>query len=367
MESENPHPEPPTQYIATTLRGFEQLSWQALRRTLPSPPKLLRESPRTLTFHSSAPLSALLELRSVEDIFVYAFSLQGIDHTRASLRALAIQMAHGQLTAAFAAVRAVRVVPEAPHFAVTVSAQGARNYSRYEVAEAVAPEIASQIGGTFVTREPGKASANELHRVSLEVRIILLNDGEGLVGLRLAERPLHRRAYQVAHVEGGLNPVAAYLAAAMVTPSRGVILDPTCGSATFLIEAVSTSPALRAIGVDISPSVLQAAQRNCAAAGAAVQLVIGNAASLPIADGAADAVVWNPPWESQVELHAGANYREMMKECARVLKVGGKIACITDRAELVQEALALAPLQLLAQHPFSLYGRHPVLHLIERR
>lgn len=73
--------------------------------------------------------------------------------------------------------------------------------------------------------------------------------------------------------------------------SADSLLDVGCGTGTFAITAKRLHPALRVVGIDADPAVLETARRKADKAGVTIDLVQGSALSLPTPDGAFDRVV----------------------------------------------------------------------------
>ena len=73
-------------YFARVTAGLEQLAWQDIERRCDA--RLLGFGHRRIDFAYAGMPAALLDLRSVDDMYVYAARLTGLDHTRASLARL---------------------------------------------------------------------------------------------------------------------------------------------------------------------------------------------------------------------------------------------------------------------------------------
>jgi tRNA (guanine6-N2)-methyltransferase len=125
---------------------------------------------------------------------------------------------------------------------VTASFLGRRNYNRFEIEEVV-------------------------HMGAGHWRIHLWDEFAD-VGLRIADEPLHRRAWKVADRPGTLHPPAAAAVALLGAPAPGDrVLDPFCGAGTILIEASLLEPGIRAQGADIDPDAVALARANLKRAG----------------------------------------------------------------------------------------------------
>jgi predicted RNA methylase len=92
-----------------------------------------------------------------------------------------------------------------------------------------------------------------------------------------------RFLYRQKDVGASIHPVvAACLARLVRSTSSGTVFDPTCGSATLLVERALLDPGVRLIGQDISRTAIGAAKTNVSAAGLAsrVRLRKGDATQL---------------------------------------------------------------------------------------
>jgi len=101
-----------------------------------------------------------------------------------------------------------------------------------------------------------------------------------------------------------------------------VVLDVGCGAGADLLPAARRAlPGGRAIGVDMTPEMLERARRNAAAAGLAnVELRLGDAENLPIADSSVDLVI------SNCVINLAPNKAKVYAEIHRVLRRGGRLS-----------------------------------------
>src|SRR4051812_13777732 len=245
-------------YFARVTAGLEQLVWQDIARRCDA--RLIGFGHRRIDFAYAGAPDALLELRSVDDIYVYAARLAGLDHTRASLARLSEKIAPMDLLPALEVCAAVRSISPAPTYRVTASHLGRRNYSRYDVESAVATALTGYLPWRFVLNDA------EEQEPELDLRV-LLEDDWALLGLRLGALPLHRRAYKVASRPGSLKPPVAYCLGLLAALAPGdVVLDPACGAGTILIEAAALVSSGVICGGDLDPPALEIAQSNLQAA-----------------------------------------------------------------------------------------------------
>ena len=100
------------------------------------------------------------------------------------------------------------------------------------------------------------------------------------------------------------------------------VLDLGSGAgADVLISARRVAPGGRAIGLDMTPQMLDAARRNAAEAGVDnVEFVEGYLEDIPLPDATVDVVI------SNCVINLAADKRVVLAEAARVLKPGGRFA-----------------------------------------
>jgi tRNA (guanine6-N2)-methyltransferase len=235
------------------------------------------------------------------------------------------------------AVNGLRPIANAGPFSLTASFTGPRNYSRYDIEDAVAPII----GGRYLSRRDGQSPPAG----TVDFRITLGADGL-LIGRRVADRPLHRRQWKVATIPGTLHPpVAAAMARLAGLRPGHLVIDPCCGAGTLLIEAAALCPGAKFRGSDTSAVALAAAATN----GSALDWERHDTVRLPYSSGEVDRILVNPPWGVQVPaLPAGAQ-----AEWRRVLRPGGLLVA------LIPSELPLPGWQIVSERPISLAGQHP--------
>lgn len=158
-----------------------------------------------------------------------------------------------------------------------------------------------------------------------------------------------RFAYRRGHSGAGVEPaVAACLARLAGAPSlagsaASVVVDPTCGSGTLLIERGLRDPGAALIGIDASTAALRTAEQNAETAGLGrrVRLVHGDAA---------DAANWqhcslalaNLPFGRRTRLseeQLAALYDSIVSNIARFVVPGGRALLYTTEARLVTACL----------------------------
>jgi tRNA (guanine6-N2)-methyltransferase len=277
-------------------------------------------------------------LQTADDAMVLAGRIDGIGSTKRDLRVLARGIVGLGLEVA------------AP-VDVTASFVGRRTYNRYDIEDAVGEQLGR---GYASRRDGGRPQDGGLHvRIHLE-------DETALVGVRVGDRPLHRRAYKTASVPGTLHPpVAAAMAVLGGLAPGDLVVDPTCGVGTICIEAATWHADVRSVGMDASASALAGARTNAAGA---VALVRGDAGAAPLRSASADLVLTNPPWGRQADalgaLQGGPDL--LMAELRRITRDGGRIVVLAEEELPGLEPVTRATLSLMGARPtITVYGPEP--------
>lgn len=143
-------------------------------------------------------------------------------------------------------------------------------------------QVAS-LANTVLAQSPSLVA--DSHHPHLEV-LLHLNDSYLTVGLPASKRPLSDRGY-IQHIAVRSTVCCALCMAVGLTP-QDVLLDPMCGAATILIEAVQQFHCKFALGIDSDPSQLGLAQSNLRASelsSGRIELVSGDARSASLLQG----------------------------------------------------------------------------------
>jgi len=207
-----------------------------------------------------------------------------------------------------------------------------------------------------------------------DLQIRLRRSGDGWEALtRLSPRPLTARSWRTCHREGSLDAAVAHAMVLLTQPAAAdVFVNLCCGSGTLLIERLARMPATMVAGCDIDPEALKCAQTNVTAAGYSkrIELADWDARSIPMPDSAADALVADLPFGTQVGSHAQnvPLYPAILREAARIARPGARFCLLTGEIRLMTELLERSKHWTVEQSlRIRLAGLVPALFVLQRR
>ncbi len=117
---------------------------------------------------------------------------------------------------------------------------------------------------------------------------------------------------------------------AMVNVTAGnFVLDPMCGTGTFLIEAGLMG--LRFVGVDAYGKIVRGCAKNLKFFGLPANVVRGDARDLPFRDETFDSVVTDFPYQRSTRLFGENLVEKALQEIYRVLKPNGRAVLVINR------------------------------------
>jgi tRNA (guanine6-N2)-methyltransferase len=347
--------------LARTIHGIETVVADELRQRGLGRVHRLRH--REVWFTTPTPGPRLLTVRTADDLLLLAAVVAGVGRTRRALSTLA-EAARAVPAAKLLALRRRCGGPgEADGVAVTASFLGRRNYHRFDLEDAVGEPLAAGLGVPYHSRRQGRAPPDDASawRVTVEGE-------QAALALRVARRPLHRRAYKLAAVRATLHPPLAAALVWLAAPRTGDrVLDPCCGAGTIPIEAAARRPTARLLGSDRDPAALRAASAN--AAGTTVCWAVADAGRLPLADDAVDLVITNPPWGRQARLSGllADDPTSLWRELRRVLAPHGRAVVLLHNLAAHLDRLHAARLHPDAVRHLSLAGTHPAIVTLRPR
>ncbi|MGB9737344.1 MAG: methyltransferase domain-containing protein [Chloroflexus sp.] len=352
-------------YLLQTLPGLAALTWREVEqkihtdeRTAPRQVGVRNVPSRNdliLLDYQGSP-RRLLELRTIEDVFVVATRGFKIAPDERGLRQI------------HAATRNEEVVKPAltlwqrlhggkrnGSFRVVARMVGKHRFQRYELGRAVSDAIRDGWPGRW---QPVNEEAD------LEVWATLIEQ-ELIVAIRLSDASLRIRG-KIAHLPASLRPALAATMVMLTQPAADdIFLDPMAGVGTILLERAAAGPFTALYGGDISPAAVTAMQANLRGIRGQIAIRRWDATKLPLPDASVTKVAVNLPFGTQIGEGEDLEelYRDVLRQIARVLKPGGRLVTLVADQQLLDRAKTQAApvLRATARHRVLVLGHRATI------
>ena len=345
---------PPPPCYAQVHEGLEPVATDEIERDLGGEVK--RTGRGLIVFRADAIDDSLLELRTTEDVFLYAWGTDQLTHRAEDLDKIQRWTAREPDWERLLRLHhAVRPKPKGrPTYRLITQMEGQHGYLRRDARQALARGMAGKLPASWKPAEENAA-----------VEIWLTIDGSTAVcGVRLSDRTMRHRSYKLEHRPASLRPTlaSAMVRLAEIKPPH-VVLDPMCGAGTLLAEHLALMRTVRvpfppALGGDLDPAAVRAAAANLRRLGPA-RLARWDAGRLPLPPGSVDRIVSNPPFGKQLgepETIAPL-YRRALREYDRVLRPNGRAVLLAGDAAKVRTAANAVGWQALRQLTVRILGQ----------
>ncbi len=384
-----PKPKPQI-YIAQTQPGFETIAAQEIAEMLDG--AVLRgtravadKNGMALFEYGGAPHD-LLALRTVEDVFALVAALPGVPPSAVGPRLLRDAAATVPIEPALRIARQLRP-GRGGHgrlrFRVVARQVGEAAYRRVDAQQAVERGIAArgdhhwrlaEEGALefWLTLLPGSSSTGPKGSSSSERRSSRADRSgyEALLALRLSDEQMRHRDYKLEHLPASLRPSAAAARVWLTRPAPDdVFLDPMCGAGTILIERAHAGRYALLLGGDVREQALAVARGNIGPRYKPIELRQWDARTLPLDAASVTAAAVNLPFGKQIGSveENRTLYPQVLRELARVLRSGARLAALTGDRQVFEEALRRTRgLTRRAAYPVLVLGRPAGVYLIER-
>jgi tRNA (guanine6-N2)-methyltransferase len=308
---------------AQVIPGLESIASQEITQTLGGDVK--RADRGVVVFRVPEVDAAVLQLRTVEDVFLLAWGTDQLTYRAEDLDHIRRWTAHDADWAHLLRIHhAIRPKPKGkPTYHLVAQMTGEHAYRRVDALQALARGLAGKLPASW--RPAGENAAVEIW--------LTIHGATAVCGLRLSDRTMRHRTYKLEHLPASLRPT---LAAAMIRLAGArphqVVLDPMCGAGTILAEQLTARVGrVHVWGGDQDAAALRAAGANLRRLGGAL-LARWDAARLPLAEQSVDHIVTNPPFGKQLGRpeEIGPLYQRMVPEYDRVLRPGGRAVLLVS-------------------------------------
>jgi 23S rRNA G2445 N2-methylase RlmL len=374
MAKHRPEPELPPCY-ALALPGLEEIASEEITQDLRGE---VRKTQRGLVVFRVAAIDRdLLRLRTVEDVFLYAWgtdqlTCRAVDLDRIQ-RWTAREPDWDQLLKLH---HSLRPRPKGrPTYRLVTQMSGKHGYLRKHALEALARGLAGKLPASW---RPAEENA------SVEVWLTI-EGATAVCGVRLSDRTMRHRTWKIEHLPASLRPT---LAAAMVrlagTGAGHVVVDPMCGAGTLLGEQLEALRSYQKQGVcllggDIDRNAVRAAGINLrhlgpkrcilwpepdeGSGGTPVLLARWDATRLPLGEDSVDRLVSNPPFGKQLgePEDIAPLYRRLAREYDRVLRPGGRAVLLVGDLAALRDAVRRVGWKPQRQVPVRILGQRAVI------
>jgi 23S rRNA G2445 N2-methylase RlmL len=175
----------------------------------------------------------------------------------------------------------------------------------------------------------------ENKRAKFDIRLIQ-NEAGVFVGLRLSEKPLHKRSYKIATPPISLKSTIAAAMLEVLNPKPGEkLLDFFCGGGTILCEGFFYG--LKVYGSDIDALVLDSAAVNLEtlSQGLSKNLTFQDATKNKYQADSFEIICSNLPWDKQIKVDSITElYKKTLLETKRILKISGRASFLVHKPEI---------------------------------
>lgn len=356
-------------YYAQTMPGIEEISWLEIRESLH--PVTFREKlfakdqNGIVVFDYSGPPEKLLGLRTTEDVFLQAISMERVSRGRQDLKEFSalIQKSESFGRAANALLR-YRKFSQPPTYRVISRKYGQHQYRRKDLETAVLRGMQA--------RYPRWTPVSDNSQIEIWANLL---GSHLLIGLRLSDRTMRHRHKKKVELPASLRPSIAAAMVFLTQPEAGdVFMDPMCGSGTVLLERHYFGPSKEILGGDLGQERVNACRQNMPKTKkdrqkGKISVRQWDARHLPLDEGTVDKVASNLPFGKQLGSPQELEelYNAVFSELQRVVKPGGRIVLFSSEFELVKKCMRdQSKLQIVTGYSVATLGQWGRIHVVDR-
>ncbi|MBK7893880.1 MAG: hypothetical protein WAS33_30040 [Candidatus Promineifilaceae bacterium] len=358
-----------TTYYVQTMPGVEEIAWLEIRNKLPGAKfgetVFAKDQNGLLIFSYAGDVADLFQLRTVEDVYVLALSVDKVARTRGVLPQITeLVRDTAVFQHAIDTAWPIRMQqPARPSYRVISRLYGSHDLYRKQLGEAVERGMKA--------RYPKWRLVDDHAQVEIWINLL----GSRLVGgIRLTDRTTRHRFNKPVELKAALRPSVAAAMIHLTQPEDGdIFLDPMCGSGTLLMERRYAGAYDQMLGADIVYSHGRATLKNVEALRKEpptnFQVLHADAAKLPIAAGSVSKVATNLPFGKQIGSPKALKklYPAFFGELERVLGENGRAIVLSSEYDLVKESVRKCPkLEILTGYSVAVLGQWGRIYILRR-
>jgi 23S rRNA G2445 N2-methylase RlmL len=357
-----------TTYYVQTMPGVEEIAWLEIRDKLPGAKfgetVFAKDQNGLLLFTYSGETEALFQLRTVEDVFVLAVSMEKVGRTRQVLPQITEMVSSTAVfQQALDVAMPIRKQAVRPSYRVISRLYGSHDIYRKQLGEAVERGMKA--------RYPRWRLVDD--HAQLEIWINLL--GSRLVaGIRLTDRTTRHRFNKPVELKASLRPSVAAAMIHLTQPEDDdIFLDPMCGSGTLLMERRYAGAYGQMLAGDVAYKHVFATKKNVESLRKELPsnfcALHNDAVHLPFAAGSVTKVATNLPFGKQIGSPKALKklYPTFFKELERVLGENGRAIILSSEYDLVKDAVRACPhLEILTGYSIAVLGQWARIYIIHR-
>ncbi|MSR32574.1 MAG: RNA methyltransferase [Gemmataceae bacterium] len=322
-------------FYAQVIPGAEDIAVGEIEQVLGG--EIRKIAKGVVVFRLDGPDPDVLELKTTEDVFLYAWGTDALSFRAKDLEDIQKWTSQQPDWKHLLAVhQQIREIPKGrPSFHVVTQMDGKHGYFRKDAQKYFLRGLEKVIPSTW--RQVEENASAEFW--------LTIDGATAICGLRLSDRRMRHREYKRAHRPASLRPslAAGMVRLAELKPYHRV-LDPMCGVGTLLAEYQNYAEQWRvprppAIGGDLEMNAVRDAQANLRGLGAN-HWFNWDATHLPLNGESIHRVICNPPFGKQIS--PGVNlplfYSALVAEFYRVLLPQGKMVLLVSDHETLRGA-----------------------------
>ncbi len=356
-------------YYAQTMPGVEEIAWLELKDKLYKVGfgeyQFAKDQNGIVIFNYAGSTSDVMQLRSTEDVFMLALSVEKMARGRRDLSDINEWVQQGEeFGQAMNEFLRHRKFSGQPTFRVISRKYGTHEYRRKDMQLAVQKGLERRYPRWQPVADGG----------DIEVWTNMLGS-RLLIGLRLTDRTMRHRFAKKVELPASLRPSVA---AAMVHLSQpeddDVFLDPMCGSGTILMERLAAGKYRRLYGGDIEPERVVATKKNLFPNRKdrikAALIREWDATDLPLNTYEVSKVVTNLPFGKQLGSKGEIKrlYPAFFSEVERVLKPNGRAIILSSEYDLLKDAVRLQPrLEIQRGYSIAVLGQWGRIYIVDKK